>query len=71
MPNMSYCRFENTYNALKDCYYNLNNVLSDRESNFREQLVSLCQDILDEYDPENLVDEDDFEDEDLDNDYIS
>lgn len=23
MPNMSYCRFENTYNDLMDCYNNM------------------------------------------------
>lgn len=51
MPNMSYCRFENTYRALMDCYHNINNGLSESESNYRNKLIELCQDILDEYDP--------------------
>lgn len=64
MPNMSYCRFQNTYQDLMDCYENLNDSdLSHNERRYREKLIELCQDILDEYDPQEEEDEenDDFE----------
>ena len=51
MANMSYCRFENTYRALQDCYYNIDNDLSESEHMFRNQLVDLCKAIADRYEP--------------------
>lgn len=51
MSNMSYCRFENTYSDLKDCYNNINENLrgmSKSELKYRDKLIQLCQDILDE-----------------------
>lgn len=62
MANMSYCRFENTYRDLLDCSYSINKGLSESEHKYRERLVQLCQDILDEFDPE-LLGEDEDEDE--------
>lgn len=47
---MSYCRFENTYRDLQDCADHLGDSLSDRESRFRERMVELCQNIIDEWD---------------------
>ena len=58
MANMSYCRFQNTYNDLIDCYDNLNGSLSESEKRYRERLVELCQSIVDEFNPEE-----DFDDE--------
>lgn len=59
MANMSYCRFENTYNDLVDCYHNLDEELESTEKRFREKLIQLCKDIVDrECDEE--VDEDDL-----------
>ena len=52
MANMSYCRFENTYRDLQDCYHNVNKSLSKDEAHYREKLLRLCEDILSEYDPE-------------------
>ena len=50
MANMSYCRFENTFRDLLDCYRNLDeSVNSKTEQNFRERLIGLCKDIVDEY----------------------
>jgi len=49
MANMSYCRFENTYRDLLDCYHNINESVSESEHNYRERLVDLCREILDEY----------------------
>lgn len=41
---MSYCRFENTLNDLIDCEENLlNEDLSQREHEARQELVELCQ----------------------------
>jgi len=60
---MSYCRFENTFRDLLDCYNNLDeSVNSKTEQNFRERLIGLCKDIVDEYgDVEFNDDEDDEE----------
>ncbi len=57
MANMSYCRFENTYRDLQDCYRNVNKSLSKDEAYYREKLLRLCEDILSEYDPELEEDE--------------
>jgi hypothetical protein len=50
MANMSYCRFENTFKDLLDCYYNINSFCSENEHEYRQRLVELCQSIVDEYD---------------------
>jgi len=60
MANMSYCRFENTYKDLIDCYHNINEPVSKSEHNYRERLVDLCREILDEYEYQDI--EDDSED---------
>ena len=50
MANMSYCRFENTYRDLMDCYDNMENPISSNEEiNYRKQLIKLCQEIVDQY----------------------
>ncbi len=45
MANMSYCRFENTYYDLKDCYSNIDNKLSENEAIYREKIIELCKEI--------------------------
>ncbi len=51
MANMSYCRFENTYKALSDCYDNMDDdELSEDEEKHRRKLVRLCYSIANEYD---------------------
>lgn len=50
MANMSYCRFENTYRDLVDCYTNMEGELSGSEHKYRERLITLCKDIVDAYD---------------------
>jgi len=62
MANMSYCKFENTYRDLYDCYNNINNQLSDSEHKYREKIVAMCQSIIDEYDESCQVEEDEDED---------
>jgi hypothetical protein len=55
MTNMSYCRFENTYRDLNDCYDALSygDELSESEQDFRERLVDLCRRIAEEFIDEN------------------
>lgn len=59
MSNMSYCRFENTYNDLIDCEDHVNDDdLDAEEKRYRDKLVVVCRRII------NSIDEDDEEDED-------
>jgi len=47
MSNMSYCRFENTLQDLRDCYDNIDDDdLSETEEQAREELIELCKDIV-------------------------
>jgi hypothetical protein len=54
MPNMSYCRFENTANDLKDCYDNwesLDRLDADEipngdEIKARKRLLRICKEIV-------------------------
>lgn len=47
MANMFYCRFENTYNDLMDCYNHIDDkYLSIQEKQFKEKLLKLCQEII-------------------------
>ena len=50
MANMSYCRFENTYNDLKDCYLNFDNCdLSETEEKYRQRILNLAQEIVNDF----------------------
>ena len=47
MSNMSYCRFENTYHDLQDCYRNMDDEdLSDSEKQYKKKLIKLCNTII-------------------------
>ena len=49
MGNMSYCRFENTYNKVLDCRDNITDPnLSKSEKSFRKKLIEVCKEIIDE-----------------------
>lgn len=69
MPNMSYCRFQNTRLDLRDCVDNFHNIDSEEEHRARQRLVALAKQIVDLYesDPaqvdEKFVEVDDEEDE--------
>ena len=63
MANMSYCRFRNTLNDLRDCYYNMEGVSDHEEQRARQQLVDLCKDIIDEYGDLNFNDDEEVFDE--------
>jgi hypothetical protein len=53
MGNMGYCRFENTYHDLDDCYTSLHeksfDELSETEKKFALKLVRMCRDISEEF----------------------
>jgi hypothetical protein len=42
MSNMSYCRFENTLDDLRDCAEHMDDNLSEREQTCRDSLIVLC-----------------------------
>ena len=60
--NMSYCRFHNTLIDLEDCNDALidfldndrNVIESDTERRRARQLIQLCHDIADNYEPEDI-----------------
>ena len=58
MSNMSYCRFENTFGDLEECYHALLNEGGvegiEEESNeyekpYIKKLIDLCKDIVEEF----------------------
>jgi hypothetical protein len=58
MSNMSYCRFENTYPDLQDCYDALHEEggvkQAEEEANeyerpYIKRLIELCKDIVDDF----------------------
>ena len=62
MANMSYCRFENTANDLKDCVYAIeegeyNNGISNTEKRGLEEIFELAQQLVNqlEYDVEEIL----------------
>jgi uroporphyrinogen-III decarboxylase len=56
MANMSYCRFENTYRDLVDCLRALSDSgadsLSDRELQYANMMMQLCEDFHQNYEDE-------------------
>lgn len=64
MSNMSYCRFQNTLQDLKDCNEHLcDRNLSDAEKKARKRLVEICEEIVGGY-CESFDEDDDDEEED-------
>ena len=49
MGNMSYCRFQNTFCDLRDCYESMDEEISDEEKEARQRLIKLCIRIASEY----------------------
>ena len=63
MANMSYCRFENTYNDLIDCIENLNEPASnERDERYRKRLIELMIDTVESGEAEEAL-EAELEDE--------
>jgi hypothetical protein len=56
--NMSYCRFENTYNDLVDCIENMSKESSNnRDERYRERLLILMKDIVDSGEVDEILEE--------------
>jgi len=57
MGNMNYCRFENTYGDLQDCYNALAeedlDELSESEKKYAKKLIKMCRNIADDFFDEN------------------
>jgi hypothetical protein len=49
MANMSYCKFENTYKDLMQCYDGMDIANSQSEQRYRKRLIELCRDIVDDF----------------------
>ena len=61
MPNMSYCRFENTVHDMRDCIYAIEDgdtsELSSSEVRALEEFLDLAREITNlEYDIEEILD---------------
>lgn len=64
---MSYCRFENTYRDLLDCYHNMNNIQSEREHTYLVRMIDVCKGMIQEYELNRMSETEWDEDEDEDN----
>ena len=53
MPNMSYCKFQNTLPDLRDCFDSMDDELSPEEDRARRKLIKLCHEIAGQYPVEN------------------
>ena len=51
MANMGYCRFQNTYLDLLDCYENMENIdeASSDEKRAFDRIIKLCKNIANEF----------------------
>jgi len=59
MANMSYCRFQNTLEDLRDCRDYLDDTdLSEEEEKARTKLVKVCKSIVDDAEWLDLDEED-------------
>lgn len=64
MRNMAYCRFENTFSDLEDCFEHiLDGNLSESESKYRNKLIRLCFDLYNEVENKIIEEKFSFEDE--------
>jgi hypothetical protein len=55
MANMSYCRFQNTLNDLRDCENSFDDINSIEELVAAKRLLQTCQRIVDSIDMEDLI----------------
>jgi len=58
MMNMSYCRFENTYNDLIDCIENMSKQSeNDRDERYRERLLLLMKGTVESGEVDEILEE--------------
>ena len=64
MGNLSYCRFENTYKDLRDCYNALSkkglDELSNSEKEYARSLIKMCSEISGDF--SDIEDSDEWND---------
>lgn len=60
MANMSYCRFENTYSDLCDCFNAIKagEKLSENEMYYAQKMRNLCESFIEEFDDYEECDDD-------------
>ena len=57
MANMSYCRFENTYNDLIDCIENMDcEAENERDERYRKRLIQLMIETVESGHAEEVLD---------------
>jgi hypothetical protein len=49
MANMSYCKFENTYSDLRQCWEEFDDANSESEKKARKAIIKLCKKIVEDY----------------------
>jgi hypothetical protein len=49
MPNMSYCRMQNTVDDLEDCAEHWEDATSADELQARARILRICQEIVNDY----------------------
>lgn len=60
MANMSYCRFQNTLEDLRDCAEHItDNDLDEDEHKARKRLVEWCRKIIEDYEDAGMEEDDD------------
>lgn len=50
MANMSYCRMENTFQDLRDCYDNWDDADSESELKYQKKILEMCRRIINAFD---------------------
>ncbi len=63
MPNMSYCRFQNTANDLMDCWDNFDADLTGDEFKAREQIRKIAEWIVEQYGDRKFEEKEEIEGE--------
>ena len=53
MPNMSYCRFENTFGDLLDCFNNINEETNSRDEDYLQKMINLLTDLVENCDTQD------------------
>jgi hypothetical protein len=53
MSNMSYCKMENTFHDLMGCYEGWQDAESESELKYRDKILRLAEDIVDDYGDDN------------------
>ena len=64
MPNMGYCRMENTLSDLRDCEEHMRDKLDGTEHRARKEIIETCRNILNDVGEQDMDDYEGEEDDD-------